>query len=463
MRSSRAFAGSLLAAALLLGSAAWPEQPPSAWFPRPGALPLPAPPLAVNPSAPLPPSPQPLFAPFWPSQIQVPGLFTASVAAPLPQLPSLPYWSPSGVLVLPHPADLVNVKVLADIVQKNLLGGRVCGLREMAPGVFVRLDCRPRQAIIPTRQVFTPEKIAMLAQGKLHMSRARAAPAANQVEPPVEGVDHRAEGLEGPVKDQGSVGNCTAFSLSTVMDNAILRMHKNDVMSPMHIWSHYAFPELSQASSSNLNKAIAPLGVWPYSPRQACEMAKDPEEECGQAYGVRTNSASLDPILQAQFLRAEASGAYRVVGVDQITTRPVNTDAIAAVLETGADVWGGMDIDSAAWKVSASNPIIPEYTATEGGHAIALAGYRRTANGRQFLIHNSWGGTWGDHGFAWVSEAMVRQHMHYAFKVRIVDASGNAPVAQTDDECGDTQLVDAGTGKCAPMCLTLTRRTNGKC
>jgi C1A family cysteine protease len=463
MRAARAFGASLFAAALLLGGTAWTQQPAPPPFPLPGPSPLPAPPLAVNPSAPLPLSPQPLFAPFWPSQMQIPAFLRAPIAAPLPQLPSLPYWSPSRVLVLPHPADLVDLKVLADIVQKNLLGGRACGLREMAPGIFVRLDCKSEQPVVPSRQVFTPEKMQMLSQGKLHMSRAHAAPAPNQIEPPADGVDHRVEGLEGPVKDQGSVGNCTAFSLSTVMDNAILRMHKNDVMSPAHIWSHYAFPELSRASSGNMNKAIAPLNVWPYSPRQACEMAKDPEEQCGQAYAVRTNSSLLDPILQAQYLRAEASGMYRVVGVDQITTRPVNTDAIAAVLETGADVWGGMDIDSAAWKVSGANAVIPEYSGNEGGHAMALAGFRKTANGRQFLIHNSWGGTWGDHGFAWVSENMVRQHMHYAFKIRIADVNGNAPVSQTDDECADNQLVDAGTGKCAAMCPKQTRSTNGKC
>jgi hypothetical protein len=258
--------------------------------------------------APSPPSPLPLFAPFWPSSVPIPAFLAAPLTTPLPQLPTLPYWSPSRVLVLPHPADLVNVKVLADIVEKNLLGGRVCGLREMAPGIFVRLDCKPEPPVVPTREVFTPQKMAMLSRGKLHMSRAHAAPAPNQIEPPVDGVDHRIEGLEGPVKDQGSVGNCTAFSLSTVMDNAILRMQKSDVISPMHIWSHYAFPVLSQASSGNMNKAIATLSVWPYSPRQACEMAKDPEEQCGQAYGVRPNSSSFDPILQAQLLRAEASG-----------------------------------------------------------------------------------------------------------------------------------------------------------
>lgn len=462
-RASRGiWTGLFAAAALLVGAKArtQPSAPPQ------GAVSLAAPPLAVNPAAPAPPSTQSPFAPFWPSQIQVPGFPPVKVPSlpVLPPFPTVPYWSPSRVLVLPHPSDLVNLKVLADIVQRNLQGGRTCGLREMAPGIFIRLDCRPpEQPVAPTRPVFTQEKLDLLAKGKLHMSRVRPAPAPNQVEPPADGIDHRAEGLEGPVKDQGAVGNCTAFSLSTVMDNAILRMRRSDVMSPLHIWSHYAFPEVTQATTGNINKPIASLAVWPYSPKEACEMAKDPQEECGQAYGVRTNSSSLDPLVQRQFLRAEASGTYRIVGVDQISTRPVNTDALAAVLESGADVWGGMEIDSAAWKVTAANPVIPDYAANEGGHAIALAGYRKTANGRQFLIHNSWGGTWGDHGFAWIGENMVRQHMHYAFKVRVSDPSGNAPPSHTDDECPDHQLVDSETGKCAPMCPLKTRSTNGKC
>ena len=52
-------------------------------------------------------------------------------------------------------------------------------------------------------------------------------------------VDHRNDGTEGPVKDQGQVGACTAFSLSTAMDNAIRRQNGSDTTSTLHIWSHY--------------------------------------------------------------------------------------------------------------------------------------------------------------------------------------------------------------------------------
>jgi papain like protease len=334
----------------------------------------------------------------------------------------------------------------------------------MAPGVFVRLDCREGPPVVATGDVFSPEKLALLAAGLLHLSHDQPAPTpAQPIEPAADLVDHRTEGLEGPVKDQGSVGDCTAFSLSTAMDNAILRLKKKDVVSPLHIWSHYGSPEVSLGVSSNLGKPIALLGVLPYSPKQACELAKDPEEQCGQVYGVRTNSATLDPVLQAQLTRAEASGGYRLAAVDRVSGRPVNTDAIAAILRTGADVLAGMEIDSVAWKVGPNSPVIPDYTAHDGGHGIVVCGYRKVASGRQFLLHNSWGGTWGDHGFAWISEAMVQKHMEYAFKVRVTDPNGAESRSQTDDECPDHQLVDAGTGKCAPMCRNRTRSTNGKC
>jgi C1A family cysteine protease len=39
-----------------------------------------------------------------------------------------------------------------------------------------------------------------------------------------------------------------------------------------------------------------------------------------------------------------------------------------------------------------------------GGHAVALVGYR--ADGR-FIVRNSWGTTWGDHGFGYPSEAYI--------------------------------------------------------
>ena len=95
---------------------------------------------------------------------------------------------------------------------------------------------------------------------------------------------------------------------------------------------------------------------------------------------------------------------------------------------------------------------------------------------RQFLVHNSWGGSWADHGFAYVSEAMVRQFIKNAYKVVVASAtpapavpaptspgSPTSPAGLTDDDCAASQLVDSVSGKCTKMCPDDSRPADGKC
>ena len=86
-------------------------------------------------------------------------------------------------------------------------------LKELAP-----------RACPPAREAFSPQKLDLLRKGKLHMSRGTPVPHGDRTEVLPDTVDHRADNYEGPIKNQGAVGSCTAFSLSTVMDNAILRL-----------------------------------------------------------------------------------------------------------------------------------------------------------------------------------------------------------------------------------------------
>lgn len=423
----------------------------------------------------------PLF-PAAPAEAQPAPAPTTIFGVPIPSafptaLPPMPYLSPQQVAALPGLNEPINMQLLTKILGAKSGGG--CGANEVAPGEYVKLDCRPyAQVLSAVRDVFDPAKLDLLSRGQLHVD-PHTTPPPTPATPATPGggggglpaeVDHRTMGLEGPIKDQGLVGNCSAFSLSSVIDNAILRMHHSEVISPEHIWAHYGNSDMGSAGDSNLNKLIALNQTWPYSARQACELVRDTADECGQLLGVTPGSYPSDAVLQGQYRQAEASGVYRVSSINRITSRPsINVDAIAAVLATGADVWAGFDVDVTSWKsTSQVSSVIRDWASANAGHAVALAGYRQApGGGRQFLVHNSWGGRWGDHGFAWVSEAMVRQRLQVAYKVTVADphpvATATQASRQTDDECGAGSLVDVITGQCAPSCPGGSRRAAGQC
>jgi hypothetical protein len=61
-----------------------------------------------------------------------------------------------------------------------------------------------------------------------------------------------------------------------------------------------------------------------------------------------------------------------------------------------------------------------------------------------------------------VNEDMLARHVDFAYAIRVEDKDGHSPPA-TDDACPESELIDADTGQCAPMCPGNTRRVNGEC
>ncbi len=411
-------------------------------------------------------------------------------------------------------ADPMNVQKLADIKSRQ---PKACGPTEVSPGVWVRIDCHldtTRMARAKTH--FSSAKLRVAKAGKLSLkpmtaksfrgggngailrggatsptvaptptpapapapTPAGAAPAGERggVRPGTESsggtvangtfpklVDHRADNLQGPIKNQGYVGSCTAFALSATLDNAIRRAGQQEASSPSHIWSFYAVPKMSAAGDSNLGQSITSWTNWPYSGKEACKMSSPQYEDCGQTYGVSEGTARQDPTYVANLNKATQNGAYKISAIEQLKTLPPDVEELQASLASGADLWIAMKIDGSKWSNSKmKNGVIPDWTQSEisGGHAIAMSGYRENAQGkREYLIHNSWGTSWGDGGYAWVSENMVKTMMHYAFRVKLEGSA--APASLTDDDCAGDELVDSATGACATICPDDSRPNNG--
>jgi hypothetical protein len=278
-------------------------------------------------------------------------------------------------------------------------------------------------------------------------------------------VDHRQGGFEGPIKNQQAVGACTAFSLSTAMDHAIRRMGRPDTVAPLHVWSKYAVPVMGLAGDETVNENITLEQTWPYDPVKACKLLKDPTDSCGVAYGVQSGSGQFDPVLRAEQQSADGQGRYKIEAIEQLETRPVNTQDLAAVLAGGDDLWASFWVDSEAWQNrSLRDGVLPDYVQNDGsGHAVVLAGYRTVAGSKQFLIHNSWGTGWGQGGYAWMSEATVQRQIRSAYKVRVVGAQAPSQPQPNASGCPTGQVRDAVLGTCVAPCASGSAPAAGVC
>lgn len=416
-------------------------------------------------------------------------------AGPQPGLPGpQPGMAPQQIQPSASFFEVVNIAQIQSLKARN---PKACGFQEVAPNVWVRVDCHayspaaraiahlsPRKASLvqnhqlqwrPHRFFVNNVRQAMFQRGSLDQVTAGGAPAVMaglvRADNFPAAVDHRTENLEGPIKDQGPVGACTAFSLSSVIDNQAIRAGKMTAAAPTqaasanHVWAGYGFPQMGAAADATVGRTIATMELWGQSHSESCKIASPVIGDCGTAVSppVVAGSWRSDPALVAKSDRANASGRYGVAGFERLDTQPPKVDQIMQALASGSDLWVAFKIDGFAWSNGQMRGgVIPDWDSENGGHAVALSGFRETPTGRQYLVHNSWGVSWGDRGYAWVSERMVQKWMHFAYQVKLADGVQIQPGQATDDDCGPDGLVDLFAGICQAICPNGTR-PNGGC
>lgn len=186
-----------------------------------------------------------------------------------------------------------------------------------------------------------------------------------------------------PVWDQGQLGSCTAFALT----GAVAFLHG---FTGSQLWLYYKERALEHTTKQDAGamirdgikvlakEGLPPEAAWPYA---TAKFAKRPS--------VAANKAAKSELI-GQYQRLTGVSAY----LDCLAT--------GNPFVVGITVFESFESDAVA-----ANGEVPMPAANEnslGGHAICVVGYREDG---AFIVRNSWGPDWGDHGSFYLPHAYL--------------------------------------------------------
>jgi len=196
-----------------------------------------------------------------------------------------------------------------------------------------------------------------------------------------------------PVYDQGQLGSCTANSVGAILEFNELKQKEPDAATPSRLFIYYneramegTIREDSGAEIRDGIKSVAQLGappetLWPYV---ISKFAQKPP------------AAAYKAALEHEAIR------YSRVAQTQI--------AIQTVIATGYPISYGFTVYESFESDVGPNGIVPMPQPNEktlGGHAVVAIGYKTIRGQLYFECRNSWGPSWGDHGYFWMPAGYV--------------------------------------------------------
>jgi hypothetical protein len=279
-------------------------------------------------------------------------------------------------------------------------------------------------------------------------------------------VDHRADGSEGPIRKQTGP-ECTAFALTAAFDHAYARWAGTPGhFSVMQVWARYDLLQEHAAADNNVGDYLANESDWPYDGAEAtswiaCPKNKAATKPCGQPID-KAKLASLDGHPMAEITQIEALPTSEL-------------DVLREKLAAGQDVAIAVRLPSFALAGSPGAKYVvgvdPKDPAKKGtsGHEVLLAGYAMLPSGNYYLVHNSWGTGWGDRGYAWIHEDILKAFWND--KMMIVPDVQPVEVAKLREKasggltapCPGKELPDSISGLCAGACPDGGPRHNDVC
>jgi C1A family cysteine protease len=200
------------------------------------------------------------------------------------------------------------------------------------------------------------------------------------------------------VGDQGQTGSCVGWATA----EGVVRYHmvaagklkKTEPLSPRYVWmSSKETDEYTQRPESFVEEAGTSL-------KAAMDVCRK--------FGTVTLAMLPFQITTLMYTGTEntlyAAAAQRKISAYFNLAK--NLNQWKAWLAAHGPILVGLSVDQSWDNATATHGILDTYypNTVRGGHAVAIVGY--TATGR-FIVRNSWGTSWGDHGFAYASPAYI--------------------------------------------------------
>ena len=196
------------------------------------------------------------------------------------------------------------------------------------------------------------------------------------------------------IRSQGDQGSCVAWAtgyyMRTYYEN--IQGKNNDVpFSPAYIYNQIKLGNCDQGSRISdalklmTTKGIVPLKSFPYSDASCSTPPSIANEKLAQSYKIK----------------------------DWSRVNHTDIEDLRGTLSRGHPVIFGMRVGQ-AFDEFEGGKIFDTVTPKDGfGHAMVLVGYDDTRSA--FKLANSWGPSWGDQGYAWLSYEAYLKNANYAF------------------------------------------------
>ena len=195
-----------------------------------------------------------------------------------------------------------------------------------------------------------------------------------------------------PVEDQGNLGSCTGNAIAEAIELIDKKNGKNTEVSRLFI---YYYERLLEGTVNYDNGAYIRDGI------RAC-----------YTYGAPLES--LWPYNISKFRTAPTSAAVQDAARRKVTLYERATDFNACInaLANGYPVVIGFTVyssfESGNWWYTTANMPYPNTRSESvlGGHAVLLVGYNNST--QRFIVKNSWGTNWGDHGYFYMPYQVIQ-------------------------------------------------------